>query len=240
MNAQEEMATPNVIVSQRRATGLSADALKSFGVALAIDSSLGTSVAVTNGSELFTFGVDDYLSHAEVVAALIDQALDAAKLSASQVRSVVAGVGPGPFTGLRVGLAAAQAFAAGCSIPLLPLVSHEAAALEALSALPETEQQAGVFIATDARRKELFGTRYGALDAEGLPVLRGAPALYPRDYSLSREDGILVEPERIDASHLILLAALRSRCHRSFEEPGALYLRSPDVTPQHAPKRVSS
>ena len=43
---------------------------------------------------------------------------------------VAAGMGPGPFTGLRVGIAAARAFALGRGIPVVPVVSHDAVALE--------------------------------------------------------------------------------------------------------------
>ena len=233
----EDMNTPNVNVTRHAVTGLAAQALARFGPSLAIDSSLGTSVAVSNGTELVTFGVDDHLSHAEVVAALVAQALAAVDVSPTEVTSVVAGIGPGPFTGLRVGLAAAQAFAVGRSVPLLSLVSHEAVAYAALSA---DEWRTEVFVVTDARRKELFCTRYGRLDADGLPRLLEAPKLYPRDHPATSGDDGRVDPARIDAAHLVTLAALRSQCGRRFEEPGALYLRSPDVTPQQAPKRVSS
>ena len=48
------------------------------------------------------------------------------------VTHVAAGMGPGPFTGLRVGIAAARAFALGRGIPVVPVVSHDAVALELL------------------------------------------------------------------------------------------------------------
>lgn len=219
---------------------LSNAALASFGPALAIDSSIGTSVAVTDGTRIVTLSVDDPLGHAEVVAELIVSALNHAGVSALEIRSVVAGMGPGPFTGLRVGIAAAQGFAAGRGCELLPLVSHEAAALEAFAEHPSREQ---VFVVTDARRKELFGTRFAAPEALGIPLLVAEPQLFVRsqldDESLA-EDPTRVNPDRISAGALLELAALRRAANQPFEPRTALYLRAPDVTPSKGPKRVGS
>lgn len=215
-------------------------ALAAFGPAIAIDSSLGTSVAVSDGTRIITLAVDDHLSHAEVIGTLIARALDASRVTPAEITHVVAGMGPGPFTGLRVGIAAAQGFAAGRRLALLPLVSHEALALSAFIAEPDRTE---AVVVTDARRKQFFVTHFSRPDAEGLPVLLTGPALHPRaefgEASVS-VDQRRIDPIRVDAARLIDLGALRLHAGRDFEPNAALYLRSPDVTPSTGPKRVSA
>lgn len=219
-----------------------AQALVELGPAIAIDSSIGTSVAVSNGTSIFVASSDDPLGHAEVVADLITEALDSAGVSPSEIRAVVAGMGPGPFTGLRVGIAAAKAFAIGLNIELLPMVSHEAVAYATF----RTDGSVGeTFVLTDARRKQLFGTRYATPDHSGIPVVTVAPALYSREIleerdQLTPQPGSTVQPLTIPAAALIELAALRKLASRAFEPDIALYLREPDVTLPGAPKRVLS
>ena len=212
-------------------------ALRILGPALAIDSSLGTSVAASDGSRVVTMSVDDPLSHAEVVATLITEALEALNLRSADVQAVVCGVGPGPFTGLRVGIAAAQGFAAGRGVPLLPLVSHDAVAFAEFAA---DSVRSALRVTTDARRRELFVTGYSRPGADGIPMREAPSALFRNDDPTVTEDPNRVNPIRIDAGDLLALAALRNVAQRGFESPGALYLRSPDVTPSHSPKRVTS
>jgi len=97
---------------------------------LAIDTSTGTSVAVVDRDAgiLAETGTDDAMRHAEVVGDLIREALDAAGVRPGALSGVAGGMGPGPFTGLRVGIAAAHAFALGIAKPFVPVVSHDAIA----------------------------------------------------------------------------------------------------------------
>src|SRR5690606_27962213 len=84
--------------------------------------------------------------HAEAIGTLLRAALADAGVEPRDVGGVVAGMGPGPFTGLRVGIAAARAFAFGVDAPVHPVVSHDAIAHGA-----ETR----VLVVTDARRREV-------------------------------------------------------------------------------------
>lgn len=215
-------------------------ALEAFGAAIAIDSSLGTSVAVSDGTRIVTVAVDDHLRHAEVVATLIEQALSDAHVAASDIEAVVVGIGPGPFTGLRVGIAAAHGFAAGRRLSPHSLVSHEAVAYEAFAS---DADRAEAFVVTDARRKEFFATRYARPSTNGLPILLDAPRLFARTElgeAAESQDTTRIDPARVPAGALIELAALRVAAKQAFESSAPRYLRSPDVTPQNAPKRVSS
>ena len=216
------------------------EALRLLGPTLAIDSSLGTAVAVSDGATITTAFENDPLAHAEVIGTLIEQAINQAGLTPREIVNVVIGVGPGPFTGLRVGIAAAHGFAIGIGREPLGIISHEAVAFNVFRQQPA---RAEVIVVTDARRRESFITRYLAPEHSGLPILEDGPALAPAsDWSdASHPQAAVIErPERISASALIELAALRRHAAIPFEPPQALYLRSPDVTLPGAPKRVSS
>lgn len=121
---------------------------------LAIDTSAGSSVAVVDRDRgvLADRSIDDTMRHAEVIGTLIDDALREAGVAVRDLSAVAAGMGPGPFTGLRVGIAAARAFAIGAEIPLVPLVSHDAVARERYG----MGTSGGLLVVTDARRREVL------------------------------------------------------------------------------------
>lgn len=200
---------------------------------LAIDTSAGSSVAVVDGDlVLAENSTEDTMRHAEVIGDLIVQTLGDAGVEPGQLGLVVAGMGPGPFTGLRVGIAAARAFALGIARPLVPAVSHDAVALDEWSA----GVRGPVLVVTDARRREVYWSTYdlgepGAVRSDGPALCRPDELPYP-DF------------ERIDATQISAGALGRVvRLQRGrgeepeFTEP--LYLRSPDVTMPGARKRVT-
>ncbi|MDI6022221.1 tRNA (adenosine(37)-N6)-threonylcarbamoyltransferase complex dimerization subunit type 1 TsaB [Leucobacter sp. UT-8R-CII-1-4] len=204
-------------------------------VLLAIDTSLGTSVALGYAGRIFEVSSDDARGHAEAIGSVIARAFELAGAPSAAVTGVVAGIGPGPFTGLRVGIAAAHAFAVGRGVPLLPVQGHEAVALAILesgAAAPE------VRVVQDAKRRELFVTDYAGLNWAGVPQRLSDPRLETRaDYLESPAD---VWPERIPAARLVQLAARKLVAGAAFEPDRALYLRAPDVKPAAAVKRVSA
>src|SRR6185312_4479441 len=128
---------------------------------LAIDTSAGTSVAVVDrdGGVLSEVIETDTMRHAEVIGTLIDEALTVAGIEVRALSGVVAGMGPGPFTGLRVGIAAAKAFAIGAGKPLVPVVSHDAVAYDRYS----SGYAGPLLVVTDARR-ERYWTAYSGAD----------------------------------------------------------------------------
>jgi len=210
-------------------------------IRLCIDTSIGTSVAVTDGSviraEVNEF---DSMRHAEVIGDLICAAFELANVTHADIEAVVGGVGPGPFTGLRVGLAAASAYSVGANIPLLSVVSHDAIAIELGEDVFADEVE--FVVTTDARRREIAWSRYVVLDPAARPADRfvrvAGPALVVAD------DELLTHLPRVDADHvsagrlgLIAQAAMEGDTQLPPFEP--LYLRSPDVTMSSGPKRVS-
>ena len=204
---------------------------------LAIDTSAGTSVAIvdpTTGRALATRDTEDSRRHAEVIGPFLAEVLDEAGLSGADVTGVVAGMGPGPFTGLRVGIAAARTFAAARGVPFLPLVSHDAVAAD--------QPQDGPFVVlTDARRREVYWSAY---DADGVRVA-GPGLAKPADLDdvirASRPEAVgwdRVTVASIPAWRLGALAVDRLASGAPFADDTPLYLRDPDVTMPGAPKRV--
>lgn len=183
---------------------------------LAIDTSAGTSVAVVDaGCVLGSADEADTRGHAEAIGRLIVDALAQAGAAPEEITGVVSGMGPGPFTGLRVGIAAARAFAAGRGIPVHPVASHDAVAFGTTGEL---------IVVTDARRREIAWTRY----VDGEPV--DGPHLAPADGTPATAT--------ISAGSLALRAEqLIARGEDGPAQP--LYLRAPDVTPSTGPKRVT-
>ncbi|MGL3198108.1 MULTISPECIES: tRNA (adenosine(37)-N6)-threonylcarbamoyltransferase complex dimerization subunit type 1 TsaB [Curtobacterium] len=209
---------------------------------LAIDTSAGTSVALVapeTGQALAERSTDDSRRHAEVIGPFLAEVLDEAGTTPAEVTGVVAGMGPGPFTGLRVGIAAARTFAAARGVPFLPLVSHDAVAADQ----PQTDQpHAGPFVVvTDARRREVYWSAY---DAAGVRVAGpglAKPADLDEAIRASGPDAATwerVTAATIPAWRLGSLAAERLASGAPFADDTPLYLRDPDVTMPGAPKRV--
>ena len=204
---------------------------------LAIDTSAGTSVAVVDldGGVLSELTTVDTMRHAEVIGGMIRDALSEASVPPSRLSGVVAGMGPGPFTGLRVGIAAAKAFALGADKPLVPIVSHDAVALERYGA----GHVGPLLVVTDARRRELYWSAYGGVDELGIPLRTGGPGL-AKPAELPHADLARFDAASVSAGQLGLLAEWLYAHRRPFAEDRPLYLRSPDVTPSNGPKRVTA
>lgn len=98
----------------------------------------------------------DHRRHAELLTTLIAQSLAAADLAAADLDAVVVGCGPGPFTGLRVGLATAAAYGDALDIPVYGVCSLDAIVAEQLS----TAFAGSALAVTDARRREVYWARY--------------------------------------------------------------------------------
>ncbi len=217
---------------------------------LGIDTSLGTAAAVVEADGVVRAKVDsgDPRGHAEVIGSILQDVLAEASIRPSDVTHVAVGMGPGPFTGLRVGIAAARAFALGRGIPVIPVVSHDAVALElllhaALTGGLDADPDEAFAVVTDARRREFAYTLYRGMDDDGLPVRLADSALAPRD----ELDAILAaagtprrDAEWIPGAMLALAAARALAAGRVIGPDDALYLRSPDVTLSAGPKRVGT
>jgi tRNA threonylcarbamoyl adenosine modification protein YeaZ len=174
----------------------------------------------------------------ELLAPAIVEVLGAAGVDRAELTGIAVGVGPGPFTGLRVGLVTARVLGA-----VLGIAVYGVCTLDAIAAAVAVD---GPFaVATDARRRELFWARFDAdgrrvagpsVDRPdviaavlaGLPTAGAGPLLYPA--ALPHAIG----PELPDAGVLGAFAAGRLAAGEPLLPADPLYLRRPDVTmPTH-------
>ncbi|MFG3435679.1 tRNA (adenosine(37)-N6)-threonylcarbamoyltransferase complex dimerization subunit type 1 TsaB [Nonomuraea sp. NPDC047897] len=184
----------------------------------------------------------DARRHGELLVPTVETVLSEAGASLRDVTAVVAGSGPGPYTGLRVGLMTAQALATTLGVPAYGICTLDAVAYG--SGLP------GPFVAaTDARRKEVFWARYADartradgpfvdrpadVPVEGLPVVGAGAALYPEVLGESSA------PPYPYAGSLAALAVERLAAGTPLDPPRPIYLRRPDAVAPGAPKRVTA
>jgi tRNA threonylcarbamoyladenosine biosynthesis protein TsaB len=181
------------------------------------------------------------MKHGEQLAPLIDRALGEAGIVRQDLTAIGVGVGPGPFTGLRVGLVTARTLAFVLEIPVYGVCSLDVIAVEAIDTGAVTQE---FVVATDARRKEVYLATYdaGGLRLDGplvdrpadrttqLPVAGEGALLYPEAFPHA------MGPTRPSAGWLAR-AVTDERAELLDPEP--LYLRRPDATEPARPKPVS-
>ncbi|GMA28178.1 tRNA (adenosine(37)-N6)-threonylcarbamoyltransferase complex dimerization subunit type 1 TsaB [Arenivirga flava] len=192
---------------------------------LALDTSAGSSAAIVDpgGAVRAERTLRDSRRHAEAIGDLLREVLTDAGLRPSHITGVAIGVGPGPFTGLRVGIAAGRVFALGAGARLLPVVSHDALALEW-----HERHDGPLTVTTDARRRERYRSEYAGLDADGLPIRSSGPVLVP--LAELADDDARWDAEWVSAAFVGRWAARALAAGRDLPAADALYLRSPDVT----------
>lgn len=205
------------------------------GLWLGIDTSTGVTVALARpGQVLVSRAVTATNQHAEQLMPLVSEVVAESGHTLDDLAGVAVGIGPGPFTGLRVGIVTAQTLAYVLDVPVRGVCSLDIVALQ----FADTHPDRGFTVVSDARRKELYWATYDAAGhrTDGpnvtLPtevptglVVGPAAELYElagERVALSLDPGALVvDPER--------LADLGT-------EP--LYLRRPDATPSPTVKTV--
>ncbi|WP_375480623.1 tRNA (adenosine(37)-N6)-threonylcarbamoyltransferase complex dimerization subunit type 1 TsaB [uncultured Jatrophihabitans sp.] len=214
---------------------------------LAIDTS---SPAVTTG--VVSVGQDVVLvaerapvaprGHGELLAPAIVDCLAEAGARPRDIGAVVAGVGPGPYTGLRVGLATAAAFADAIGAP-----AYGVGSLDALAVAAADEPR--LLVVADARRREVYWARYERGAAVTEPAV-GRPAEIPaEDATAAAGAGAEMYAEawarlrrraerHPDALSLARAAAPRIRAGAAGERLTPRYLRRPDAVAPGAPKTV--
>jgi tRNA threonylcarbamoyladenosine biosynthesis protein TsaB len=217
---------------------------------LAFDtSSAAVTVALASptGEVLASSSTVDALRHGELLAPAIAAALATAGCTPRDLTRIAVGVGPGPFTGLRVGLVTARTMADVLGIEVVGVCSLDILALQSPVDQP-------VAVATDARRKEIYWALYDSPAADGSRrriegpavdrpadvshVLAGLP-LTGRGVTLYAEAlGRGTGAEVIEYPSAEALATGVATGTLQTVAPDPLYLRRPDVTLSAAPKSV--
>jgi len=217
------------------------------GVVLAIDTATATTVAglARDGVVLARFAHTDPLRHGEVLVPGIRAMFDEAGISRSDVSLIAVGTGPGPYTGLRVGLATAVGLSVALGVPVDGVCSLDVLSLGvdglAFGSVVRCESDAGVIVASDARRREVYWARFGAAGvrtagpevskpaeiATSDPVAGLGPQLYPDAFPNA------VSPQVPDGG-LFAAAVSDGRLERRDLRP--IYLRHPDAVAPKARK----
>lgn len=138
-------------------------------ITLAIDTSHLVAVGLDINGEYTSKIVADERAHVEELMPTIEALCEERGVSLSDVDRYVVGMGPGPFTGLRVGIATAFTLAHVADKPLLRICS-----LDALALTVDTDE---FVAASDARRKELYWARYENGKRVGEPRVTAPTAL---------------------------------------------------------------
>ncbi|MFJ3233322.1 tRNA (adenosine(37)-N6)-threonylcarbamoyltransferase complex dimerization subunit type 1 TsaB [Streptomyces sp. NPDC086787] len=176
----------------------------------------------------------DARRHGELLLPAVDRVLAEAGLKLDAVTAIAVGIGPGPYTGLRVGLMTADTFGLALGVPV-----HGVCTLDALAYASDIEK--GPFVvATDARRKEVYWAEFAdsrtrltdpAVDRPAdiadrvadLPAVGAGALLYPDTFPNVHG------PEHVSAAGLASLAAERLAAGEELPAPRPLYLRRPDA-----------
>ncbi|GCD44975.1 MULTISPECIES: tRNA (adenosine(37)-N6)-threonylcarbamoyltransferase complex dimerization subunit type 1 TsaB [Streptomyces] len=204
---------------------------------LALDTATpAVTVAVHDGSRVLAEERQvDARRHGELLLPAVDRVLAEAGVKLGAVSDIVVGVGPGPYTGLRVGLVTAATFGAALDVPV-----HGLCTLDGIAYAAGLDEP--FLVATDARRKEVYWARYAdartrltepavdrpadiADEAGALPSVGAGALLYAGTFTGVRDGG----PEHQSAGALAALAAEKLARGEELLPPQPLYLRRPDA-----------
>jgi tRNA threonylcarbamoyladenosine biosynthesis protein TsaB len=235
---------------------------------LALDTSAAVAVSLVtdDGAPLAARHATEERRHAELLGPMITGVLTDAGVDRRDLTSVVAGTGPAPFTGLRVGLVTARTLALALGVPVLGVPSLDALAVQAtrdLGLAPGTQ----VLVVADARRREVYWARYRvAVAADGaggtelaswdVEVLGGPGVDRPDrlaadgglDGAVVVGRGAALYPDVLvaapgapsDPDPAVLARIALARRARGVDQPTEpLYLRRPDVMEPAARKRAT-
>jgi tRNA threonylcarbamoyl adenosine modification protein YeaZ len=171
--------------------------------------------------------------HAELLTPAVQGVLADAGLATTDLDAIVVGLGPGPFTGLRVGVVTAAALADALGLPVAGVCS-----LDAVGSGART-------VVTDARRKEIYWATFGpdgsrltgpAVDKPAEVTLSG-PVV--GDPAFADRLGVPIAAAEVTTTGLLRAAAPQLADPASAAPLVPLYLRRPDATPPTAIKAVS-
>ena len=200
------------------------------------------SVALHDGERVISAALAvDARRHSELLAPMIAKVMADAGVSRGDLGAIAIGVGPGPYTGLRVGVVTARVLGSVLGLPVPGVCSLDIIAVAAGSGRE-------FLVATDARRKEVYWARYDAAgrrvagpyvgpassipEAAELAVAGTGGQLYPEAF------GEVIGPAYPDAGTLCGLAA-QSGGQPPLLAAEPLYLRRPDAREPGPPKRVT-
>ncbi len=215
-------------------------ALNACSLALAICPEEGAEPVLIEKSVLMDRG------HAEALMTQLEALMQEAEVDYADLTCLAVTVGPGSFTGLRVGLATARAFALALKIPLVGLST-----LQALELTAREQGEEGVICAAiDARRGQIYCQIFGP-DQESEPKaasldevtqdlssmedvsLIGSASELIRQSQSEQQNGEADEPSLLpQVPNMAIVAKWTLKQAKTDISPSPLYLRAPDAKPQ--------
>ena len=192
-----------------------------------------------NDTVLASAGADIGRGHAEQLMGFIDEALVAGGKVLADIDRIAVTVGPGSFTGIRVGVAAARGFALALSLPAVGITTLAAIA----EAAREMNPGRAILATIDAKRDELYCQSFAA---DGTARSEALMLEIPEAQKLFADfDGVICgtatkhlmdHPQdnavQTDLTDIRLVARLGAAADPSRGKPSPLYLRGPDVKSQ--------
>ncbi|WP_137725427.1 tRNA (adenosine(37)-N6)-threonylcarbamoyltransferase complex dimerization subunit type 1 TsaB [Prescottella subtropica] len=175
----------------------------------------------------------DARAHAEVLTPQILECLTESGHIPADLDAVVVGVGPGPFTGLRVGMATGAAFGDALDVPVYGVCSLDAIAADVTAVAGDHN----LLVVTDARRREVYWARYA-----GAERVDGPGVIAPNELDAEPSEMIAGSASHVDMfdlpvrpvetpspAGLVTVAAAALRAGTRPEPLVPLYLRRPDA-----------
>lgn len=178
-------------------------------------------------------GADIGRGHAERLMEFVDAALDAANRTLQDIDRIAVAVGPGSFTGIRVGVAAARGLALALGVPAVGVSTLSALAADRQTGKP-------LLVAMDAKRDEVYWQLFSGDGTEASPpaiasidAARGVAAGH--EGALAGSAAVLLRDDAgpgTDGVSIATVARLGARLDPESHLPKPLYLRGPDAKPQ--------
>ena len=194
--------------------------------------------------------------HAEHLVPMMGGVLKEAGMKYDQIDAIVTTLGPGAFTGLRIGLSSAKSLALALDIPVFGITTLQTLALQYA---PDNKTEARIFVLVDTKREDFYVQMFNASggaasEPRAIPsgdialLARGEHVVFVGD-AVERfrrlaghvEDGWIFEDGFILPSTEIMTAVLAEQGADSamlYRQPEPVYLRPPDVSQSKKPQRV--
>jgi tRNA threonylcarbamoyladenosine biosynthesis protein TsaB len=221
-------------------------------IILALDTAgLACSVAVAAGNTVLgAERIDSVHGQAEALLPMVDRVMATSRLAPAALDLIAATVGPGSFTGIRVGLAAARGIALATGAQLVGVTSFEA--VVAGCAQRDRAGRNSLLVSLESRREDLYAQLFDPSDNplnagsallpadlvdavnmtidQGPLLIAGDAALRATEALEGRFEIVLLEDSAADAIGVLRAALRRIRLGQTDSSIRPLYLRSPDVT----------